>query len=137
MKTILIIATSTLLFAGCATNYNNTPTKTTEMHKTMSKAVNFLTDNNGMALYTFDKDSKNRSNCYGGCEKKWPVFYGNTSKLNLPNGINTNDFGTIKRDDGKMQTTYKSKPLYYFFMDTKAGETKGDGKKGVWHLIRR
>jgi len=137
MKTILIIAASTLIFAGCATNYNNTSTKTTEMHKTMSKAVNFLADDNGMALYTFDKDSKNRSNCYGGCEKKWPVFYGNASKLNLPVGINGNDFGTIKRDDGKMQTTYMSKPLYYFFKDTKAGEIKGDGKKGVWHLIRR
>lgn len=132
MKTILISAALTLLFAGCATNDTMTSTKSA----TVSKIVNVLTDNRGMALYTFDKDTKKRSHCYGGCEKKWPVFYGNTSKLNLPAGINPKDFGTIKRDDGKMQTTYMSKPLYYFFKDTKAGETKGDGKKGVWHLVK-
>ena len=137
MKTILIIATSTLLFAGCATSYNSTSTKSATMHKTMEKSAKFLADGKGMALYTFDKDTKNRSNCYGGCEKKWPVFYGNIGNLNLPTNINTKDFGTIKRDDGKMQTTYMSKPLYYFFKDTKAGDIKGDGKKGVWHLIRR
>ncbi len=135
MKTIFIITLSTMLFAGCATSYNSTPSKTTTMQKEMTKSVNFLTDSKGMALYTFDKDSKNRSNCYNGCEKKWPVFSGGVDKLNLPAGINMDDFGTIKRDDGKMQTTYMSKPLYYFFKDTKPAEAKGDGKKGVWHLI--
>ncbi len=57
------------------------------------------------------------------------------NKLNLPIGVKKDDFGTIKRNNGSMQTTYKSKPLYYFFKDSKAKDTNGDWVKGVWHLV--
>ncbi|HXR02030.1 MAG TPA: hypothetical protein VN798_16710, partial [Pseudomonas sp.] len=39
----------------------------------------------------------------------------------------------VKRDDGKMQWAYDSKPLYTFKSD-QPGEKTGDGKGGVWHL---
>jgi predicted lipoprotein with Yx(FWY)xxD motif len=128
MKTRLIlgsIATATLLFSGCA--YTN---------MTEAKMVSHLSDNNSMTLYTFDKDAKDKSNCYNGCETKWPVFYGNLDKLNLPKDVSKSDFGTIKRDNGAMQTTYKFKPLYYFFKDKMKNEVKGDGAKGVWHIVK-
>jgi predicted lipoprotein with Yx(FWY)xxD motif len=56
--------------------------------------------------------------------------------LNLPKGTSKSDFGTITRKNGAMQTTYNGKPLYYFIMDKNANEAKGDGKKGVWHIIK-
>jgi len=104
----------------------------------VSKSDNtrYLSDINGMTLYTFDKDKKNKSNCYNGCEVKWPVFYGDSSKLKLPNGFKQSDFGTIIRDNGAKQSTYKSMPLYYFFKDNKPKDKKGDGIKGVWHIIK-
>ena len=95
-----------------------------------------LTDQNGMTLYVFDKDMKNTSNCYDGCEKKWPVFHGDLDKLMLPEGVSKADFGTITRKNGAMQTTYKTKPLYYFFKDAKSNDVNGDGKKGVWHIVK-
>ena len=113
----------------------------------------FLTDKDGMALYTFDKDSVNVSRCtgkqdtkpLGSCEARWPVFYASDLGT-LPAGTQASDFGTIDRPedtlkdaDGKplatKQTTYKGLPLYYWFKDEKAGDVSGDWVSGVWHLV--
>ena len=125
--TLGAVATALLLFSGCTASNNNIDS---------NSKVSHLSDTNGMTLYTFDKDTSNKSNCYNGCEAKWPVFYGNLDKLNLPNNISKSDFGTITRKNGAMQTTYKSKPLYYFFKDAKSSDMNGDGKKGVWHIVK-
>ncbi len=97
------------------------------------KSQSYLTDVKGMALYTFDKDTTGVSSCYNGCEVKWPVYQSNLATL--PKGIKAKDLGTITRKNGAMQTTYKGKPLYYFFKDTKPKQTNGDWAKGVWHLV--
>jgi predicted lipoprotein with Yx(FWY)xxD motif len=113
----------------------------------------YLTDKDGMALYTFDKDSANVSVCtgkkdtkpLGSCEARWPIFYAADLGV-LPAGTKASDFGTIDRPadtlkdaDGKAlatkQTTYKGLPLYYWFKDSKAGDTSGDWVSGVWHLV--
>jgi predicted lipoprotein with Yx(FWY)xxD motif len=44
------------------------------------------------------------------------------------------DFGTITREDGKKQTTYKGMPLYYFAGDKKAGDVTGQGMGKVWYV---
>jgi predicted lipoprotein with Yx(FWY)xxD motif len=100
-----------------------------------------LTDKDGRALYTFDKDTNATSNCYGACEETWPIY--NVANLDsLPTTLKTSDFTSISRDTNKSktglleQTAYKGKPLYYFTPDAKkSGETKGDWIKGVWHLV--
>lgn len=131
MKTksiILALGASLLLFVGCSA-YNNNANHDNKM-------IGNLSDKNGMALYTFDKDVKNKSNCYNICENKWPVAKVNVDTLKLPNGVSKDDFGTITRNNGAMQSTYKSKPLYYFFKDVKANDVNGDGLKGVWHIVK-
>lgn len=94
---------------------------------------NYLTDANGMALYYFDKDTKGVSNCTGKCLEKWPVFYAPT--ISAPTGINSNDFGTLIRSDGRMQSTYKGFPLYYWVDDKKMGDTLGQDVGHVWYVI--
>ncbi len=94
----------------------------------------YLTDGNGMTLYIFSKDVDGESYCSGGCLEKWPIFY--TEKIVAPPGLNPADFGTITRADGKKQTTYKGWPLYYFFKDQKPGDTKGEGVKNVWYVVK-
>jgi len=113
----------------------------------------YLTDKNGMSLYTFDRDSENISKCtgkadtkpLGSCEARWPVFY--VADLGtLPTGLKASDFGTIDRPSDTLkdangdplatkQTTYKGHPLYYWFKDEKAGDVKGDWVGGVWDLV--
>jgi predicted lipoprotein with Yx(FWY)xxD motif/plastocyanin len=94
---------------------------------------NFLTDANGMALYYYDKDTKGVSNCAGKCVANWPVYY--AAQVSVPAGLKAEDFGTIKRADGAMQTTYKGFPLYYWIKDQKRGDTTGQDVGMVWFVV--
>ncbi len=93
----------------------------------------YLVDENGMALYWFTKDSVGQSACTGDCLKAWPAF--SVPSLVVPSALNAGDFGSIKRADGTSQTTYKGYPLYYWFKDTKRGDTTGQDVEKVWYVI--
>jgi predicted lipoprotein with Yx(FWY)xxD motif len=92
----------------------------------------FLTDAKGMTLYIFKKDSPGKSVCAGPCVVKWPLYY--REKVSAPEGVAAGDFGTITREDGKPQTTYKGLPLYYFSGDKAAGDVMGQGFGSVWFV---
>ncbi|MHC6228086.1 COG4315 family predicted lipoprotein [Pseudomonas sp. X10] len=88
-------------------------------------------DNDGMTLYTFDKDTDNKSVCNDGCAKNWPPL------LVKPGDEAAEDKWTqVRRDDGSMQWAYGGKPLYTFVKDKKAGDTTGDGINDVWHVAK-
>ena len=93
----------------------------------------YLTDEKGMTLYLFKKDVAGKSACAGACVEKWPLFAVET--VTVPEGVKGTDFGTILREDGKKQTTYKGLPLYYYFKDVKPGDTEGQGVYDVWHVV--
>ncbi|PKN89475.1 MAG: hypothetical protein CVU51_00105 [Deltaproteobacteria bacterium HGW-Deltaproteobacteria-1] len=93
----------------------------------------YLTDTEGNTLYTFKKDSPGKSACTGPCLEKWPIYYRET--VAAPKGTKASDFGTITREDGKTQTTFRGYPLYYWINDKKPGETTGQGVKNVWFVI--
>ncbi len=94
----------------------------------------YLTDSKGRTLYFFAKDVNGTSSCYGACAKKWPVFY--VEEIKPSPGLDPNDFSVVTRKDGTKQITYKGWPLYYFFMDKKPGDIKGDGVKNVWYVAK-
>ncbi len=94
---------------------------------------NYLTDEKGMTLYLFKKDTSGVSVCAGPCVEKWPIF--TVENVTVPEGVHAADFGTITREDGNRQTTYKGLPLYYFFKDTHAGDTAGQGVNNVWFAV--
>jgi predicted lipoprotein with Yx(FWY)xxD motif len=87
---------------------------------------------NGMALYTFDRDTagSGKSMCNGPCAANWPPL---TARANASN---TGDWSVVTRDDGSRQWAYKGKPLYFWAKDTKAGDRTGDGVNNVWHVAR-
>lgn len=89
-----------------------------------------LADLDGMSLYTFDKDKKNRSNCYGGCAASWPPLFAKAD------ASASGKLSIIKRKGGKLQWAYDGEPLYTWVQDRKSGDVTGDGVGGVWHLAR-
>jgi predicted lipoprotein with Yx(FWY)xxD motif len=93
----------------------------------------YLTDATGMTLYRFANDETGISKCTGECLVKWPPFY--VDPAATVEGVEASDLGTITRDDGSEQTTYKGMPLYYFFGDNNPGDTKGNGVKDVWFVV--
>lgn len=93
----------------------------------------YLTDAKGTALYWFKKDSPGKSVCTGACVERWPLYY--RESIAPPAGIKAEDFGTITREDGKKQTTFRGYPLYYWFQDAKPGDASGNKVNDVWFVI--
>ena len=93
----------------------------------------YFTDTEGKTLYWFKKDSPGKSTCSGVCLEKWPIYYRET--VAAPKGIKAADFGTITREDGKKQSTFRGYPIYYWANDKKAGDTTGQGVNNVWNVI--
>jgi uncharacterized surface protein with fasciclin (FAS1) repeats len=93
-----------------------------------------LTDSEGNTLYFFSNDAQGTSNCTGGCLNNWPVFY--AADPYIPTGLNSDDFGSIDRGEGVMQTTYKGWPLYYFANDNAPGAVNGEGVINKWFVAK-
>jgi predicted lipoprotein with Yx(FWY)xxD motif len=80
------------------------------------------------AIYCFDKDKVGQSNCNGTCTRLW-------RPVQAPTDAGTvGDWTVVIRADGSRQWAYKGKPVYTFIQD-EAGQTKGDGIQGVWHVV--
>ena len=92
-------------------------------------------DSKGHTLYRFDKDTAKpaRSNCFAGCEKKWPpVLAGDELSTK---GVEQGLVGKVKRQDGRWQLTLAGWPLYRFAGDRRRGDVKGQNVDGVWFAI--
>ena len=87
-----------------------------------------LADAAGRTVYTYDKDEKGKSNCSAACLSQWPAF------VAQPGAVAKGEFGLINAH-GARQWTVNGKPLYYFAGDSKAGDRRGNGLGGAWHVI--
>src|SRR5882757_8192089 len=96
----------------------------------------YMVGPNGMTLYTFDVDTLDTSNCSGKCATAWPpLLVDNAAALTADESI-PGDWGTITRDDGKIQVTYNGQPLYYWFKDANPGDKTGEGVGGTWWVVK-
>jgi predicted lipoprotein with Yx(FWY)xxD motif len=96
-----------------------------------------LVDSRGHSLYLFAHDKTTKSTCYGTCATDWPPFLASI-RPHLGTGVKTSLLGLTKRKDGRMQVTYHGHPLYFFFLDKSAGQTKGQGLNffgGEWYVL--
>ncbi|MDB5812384.1 MAG: hypothetical protein JWN94_4506 [Betaproteobacteria bacterium] len=119
----LIIGTAALVIAaGCA------PLP----YAPIKLSSGLMTGNNGMTLYTFDKDARatGRSECSGQCATNWPPLIAGDSDNS------GGDWSVITRDDGRRQWAWLGKPLYYWSKDQKPGDTTGDNFNQTWHAVR-
>lgn len=89
----------------------------------------FVSDQ-GVPLYTFDGDAKGgKPSCVAEpCTNDWAPFV--AAQVAKPVG----DFTVALRDDGIYQWAYKGRPLYTYGGDAVAGDAKGDGIDGKWHV---
>jgi predicted lipoprotein with Yx(FWY)xxD motif len=96
-----------------------------------------LVDARGRTLYLFAKDKGGRSACYGACATYWPPLV-STAKPRAASGVRASSLALTKRTDGKRQVTYAGHPLYTFSLDTRAGQTSGQGLTdfgGSWNAV--
>ncbi len=89
------------------------------------------TDQNGMTLYTFDKDAAGKSNCYDQCAVNWPPLAAGADAMA------EGDWTVVDRTDGTKMWAYKGMPLYTFIADKKPGDVNGEGKaNNTWHVAK-
>jgi predicted lipoprotein with Yx(FWY)xxD motif len=121
MLAIAVLTTVTAMaFAQMA------PTKTGDSTK-----GKVLTNDKGMTLYVFDKDSGGKSACNGPCAGNWPPLTASDSAM--PMG----DYSVFTREDGTKQWAYEGRPLYTWKDDKKTGDITGDGRlNGAWHIAQ-
>lgn len=125
----------TCWFAGCDDEESPGPDAANVSLTNNATYGNILVDAEGKTLYVFTKDVNGTSKCTSStCLANWPVFY--EEEIIADEGLNESDFGTITRDDGAMQTTYKGWPLYYYASDDAAGETNGEAVNNVWFVAK-
>jgi predicted lipoprotein with Yx(FWY)xxD motif len=101
-----------------------------DLHKTV------LVNRSGLTLYALSAERRGRFVCTDDdCLSLWtPLTVRRDSK---PRGT-VGSLATVRRPDGKTQVTYKGKPLYTFYADSR-GEANGEGFEdvGTWHAVTR
>jgi predicted lipoprotein with Yx(FWY)xxD motif len=114
---------------GAGTAANSSTVKTASMG-----GAQVLTTAKGLTIYTFARDTKNKSNCTSSsCVHFWPIVKGPVSGSGV-----SGTFGTITRTDGTKQATWNGHPLYTYIGDSAPGQAKGNNLNidgGVWNEV--
>lgn len=134
LKMALVLATAALVITA---GFAAASTSATSVGVGQSKLGRILVDGHGRSLYLFERDSRGKSSCYGGCAGEWPPLLA-SGKAHAKPGIKSAALGRTKRRDGRWQVTYKGHPLYTFSGDTARGQINGEGLDdfgGWWYLI--
>jgi len=116
MRNSFILAIAAITTIATVAFAQMSPTKTGDSAK-----GKVLTNDNGMTLYVFDKDSGGKSACNGPCTGNWPPLTAASGAMPMGN------YSIITRDDGSKQWAYKGRPLYTWKNDKKQGDITGDG----------
>ncbi len=91
-----------------------------------------LSNAEGMTLYTYTRDlTPGKSACVMQCAEQWPpMLAGADAKA-------AGDWSLITRPDGKLQWTYRGKPLYASYRDRKPGDVFADGLANQWYVAMK
>jgi predicted lipoprotein with Yx(FWY)xxD motif len=100
-------------------------------------AGQYLSDVNGMTLYTFSADQANSgsSACADACATAWPAVMLMFGGVAIPPPGLMGTLATITRSGGSQQVTYNGMPLYRFVRDSSSGQMNGQGVTafgGTW-----
>jgi predicted lipoprotein with Yx(FWY)xxD motif len=100
--------------------------------KNPSLGKTLLVNRRGLTLYSLSVEQRGRFVCTdSACLSFWTPLV--VPKGTTPTGVA--GLRTVKRPDGRVQVTYRGRPLYIFYLDRKRGDVGGEGFKdvGIWH----
>jgi predicted lipoprotein with Yx(FWY)xxD motif len=132
----LVVAASVLVAGTLAGASSAAPSKGAVVTVRKTKLGKVIVSANGRTLYLFEKDKHGKSACSGACAKAWPPLM-TKGKPRAAGGAQAKLLGTTKRSNGT-QVTYAGHPVYTFFMDSKAGQTNGEGSTAfgaAWYVV--
>jgi predicted lipoprotein with Yx(FWY)xxD motif len=97
------------------------------------KSTTILTNAQGRTLYYSKSDTATKVACTGACAKIWPPLLFTATGLPTSATPVPGKLSVVTDANGK-QVEYNGHPLYTYSLDTAAGQTHGEGFKGVWFV---
>lgn len=81
-----------------------------------------LVDGRRHALYAFTRDARGgTSRCSDACAAAWPPYVVRRRPAAGP-GARASLVGTVRRPDGRLQATYRGRPLYFYVGDRRPAQ---------------
>jgi predicted lipoprotein with Yx(FWY)xxD motif len=141
MKAISLIITvaAALSLAGLSSAFaaGNSGARPATVSTARTGLGRIIVNGQGRTLYLFEKDRRGHSACSGACMSFWPPLLTHGKPI-AANGARRALLGTIRRSDGTRQVTYAGHPVYRFKLDSKRGQTNGQGLNdfgGGWDAL--
>lgn len=113
------------------------PGATVKVSKTQYGRI--LVDGRGFALYAFTRDGRGPSRCHGDCAAAWPPLLTTSKRVAARRPARRSLVGTVRRDDGTLQVTYRGRPLYFYVGDRSPGQVLCQDVVefgGTWLVVR-
>ncbi|MCE7001827.1 hypothetical protein LWC34_03105 [Kibdelosporangium philippinense] len=93
-----------------------------------------MTNQAGMTLYMFTKDTVAGSTCYNQCATQWKPLIAEGKEITFT-GLPQEMVGTTKRKDGTRQITVNKMPVYTYAKDLAPGDANGQGMNSQWYAV--
>lgn len=104
-----------------------------------SRLGRVMVDGEGLTLYMFAVDGRNVSNCEGQCLTFWPPLLlpkgGSLADVRVGANLRRLELGVAMRADGTAQVTYRGWPLYYWALDARPGDVRGQWVTNNWWVL--
>ena len=125
---LIVIVSAAVALAGLGTAFgaSTTASQTTAVSTAKTGLGKVIVNSRGRTLYLFEKDKGHRSACSGSCATYWPPLIAHGQPI-AGGAAKQSLIGTIKRSNGARQVTYAGHPVYTYILDTKRGQTTGEG----------
>jgi predicted lipoprotein with Yx(FWY)xxD motif len=95
-----------------------------------------LFNDDGQAIYIWEREKSAKPRCYGDCAQAWPPVLTDGGPV-AAGRVSAKKLGTTQRSDGTTQVTYYGHPLYYY-TDELPGEVRCHNVAthgGLWWVI--
>ena len=125
---LLCSCTASCLLGACAYMHANAP-RSSDMPPAINLNGIMVGTANRLALYTYDGDTTNQSNCLDSCTATWLPFYASE------HDVNRGDFSVFTRQDGRKQWSLAGKPLYFWASETQAEEDSKQVTDARWKVF--
>ena len=122
----IVVAAVALAGLGTASAASDSASSSAAVSTAKTGLGKVIVNGRGHTLYLFEKDKRGRSACSGACAGYWPPLIAHGKPI-ASGGAKQSLLGTIKRSNGARQVTYAGHPLYTYVLDTKRGQTLGEG----------
>ena len=125
---LIVIVAAALSLAGLSSSLaaSDSASRAATVSTAKTNLGKIIANGRGRTLYLFERDKHGKSACSGACAKYWPPLITHGKPV-AAGGAKQALLGTIKRSNGARQVTYAGHPLYTYLLDTRRGQTSGEG----------